>query len=140
MREIKFRGRIIDNSIYVREPVWGNNEKPKLPGEWAAGQFFIHDKGPVIGGFGNWYIVAPATIGQFTGLLDKNGREIYEDDVVRSGNDLILIKWVKAGFMPFRNKDGRFTKQTNWRHTTNGEVIGDVWNNPELLEVTHENS
>jgi len=80
MREIKFRGMDIS-------------------GEWHYGLLSISQgKGsqPPIGCYISnragmpWaYAVRPETVGQFTGLLDKNGKEIYEGDIVRE-NTVIL--------------------------------------------------
>lgn len=70
MREIKFRGKRIDNGEWV----YGNYTKKYLSSTW------IH----CISDFNNYVMdaVKPETVGQSTGLYDKNGREIYEGDIV----------------------------------------------------------
>ncbi len=73
---------------------------------------------------------------QFTGLLDKSGKEIYEGDIIEFYKDApFQILWNdEFGKLMYCYKDGRgaggFTKRTAKRAT----VIGNIYENPELLQ------
>jgi len=76
MREILFRGKRVDN------------------GEWVEGNYFHNfrkgESNNIIPFNSNqWHEVIPESIGQFTGLLDKNGKKIFEGDILKciSPND-----------------------------------------------------
>jgi uncharacterized phage protein (TIGR01671 family) len=77
----------------------------------------------------------------YTGLPDKNGKEIFEGDIVKRTCDLIgaehdgfigVVKFVCAAFLleAFDGKDGRDL----WDDVQELEVIGNIYENPELLK------
>lgn len=119
MRTIKFRGKRVDN------------------GEWVTG-FVLFDKDQreaVIAKLTDTESVCeyvnPATVGQFTGLTDKNGKEIYEGDVVEfdAGGVCEVSYCVGGGFAGFELSPA-FTDENI---LTDVEVIGNIHDNPELL-------
>lgn len=122
MREILFRGR-------------GNTKYND--GEWYYGV-------PIRDFEGDWQIctnnskmtVIPETIGQYTGLADKNGTKIFEGDIGRRRDDIFLIDWSeeKAAFvMIFHDYICEILYlEEMW---DDAEVIGNIHDNPELLEV-----
>ncbi len=75
---------------------------------------------------------------QSTGLKDKNGKKIFEGDIVKTKFNIVVIKYKNTAFYPMRNKDGKFNKVTNWDSVLGGEIIGSIYENPELLEAQHD--
>ena len=83
-------------------------------------------------------------LSQFTGLIDKNKREIYEGDILKWDNECtILIKWVEDRDVGFGYRvltqndknicafDIRF-----YRSEESAEIIGNKYENPDLLDIT----
>lgn len=126
MREIKFRGR----SLYEEKQwVYGLVFKSGSEGQWMEIQ----------GDNGATCYVDPETIGQYTGLKDKNGKEIYEGDIVCDQYANFYTPIFRNGiYMAYNVEYLNLTKQepsTQFNVVWNNgcEVIGNIYDSPELL-------
>ena len=135
MREILFRGKRKDNGKWV-EGHYGEYYSGKenvscisIPKETISGSLC--------------YDVIPETVGQYTGLTDKNDTKIFEGDIVKhiqkyeiSGEvkSIAVIKWNEAySCWSVEYTNGRITAFLGTEYHKL-EVIGNAHNNPELLE------
>ena len=88
---------------------------------------------------GSWCPVDPKTIGQFTGLKDKNGKEIFEKDIVDFKGRKAIVKWhgSYASFI-YEFVDELQNRTTEWQPLYlsyyHFEIIGNIYENPEFLE------
>lgn len=84
--------------------------------------------------------VIPDTICRYTGLEDKNGKEIWENDIVRNEKgDIGVVQWFEehAAFMIW-NKTKHYVCYLAENDFSKIEIAGNEFDNPELLEVEYE--
>ncbi len=127
MREILFRGKRLDNGNWIHGLLWrkiDNDEKiyisrfPLKVNEEKADP------------------VDPDTVGQYTGLQDKNGVKIFEGDIVAFdaySQHFIGVVTIENGNTDVRCKNASpFLDDVIYKR--DGEVLGNIYDNPELLK------
>ena len=127
MRTIKFRAQKKTNGVWVYGSLVYSNEID-------AAIYFQTGNGSVK--TMEWVYVCPETIGQFTGLFDKNGKEIYEGDILSMdfGDEAtyLEVRFVRGVFAFLWNGDldNEFPTPTHkW-----AVVVGNIHDNPSLLK------
>ena len=79
-----------------------------------------------------FYEVDPSTLCQFTGLKDKNGDKIWENDIVRLDEDLYIVTWEEDDAM-FALEDVGVVEHFSNVDSKWCEVVGNKFDNPELI-------
>ena len=129
---IKFRGKSADNVKWITGYYYHE----------CGNTYIVEDRQSLSETSRNVpYVVIPETVGQFTGLFDKNGKEIYEGDILHT---------VTFGFEPeeytaiilydncrFQLSNGRnlfYFGQSDLTKMDDTIVIGNIYDNPELID------
>lgn len=132
-REIKFRGKDKDIGWVEGQVAYDLNEDTYIIREVEQDSSYGLEETMLFATM--WYRVDKETIGQCTGLHDKNGKEIYEGDILKSiqWNDIYLVKQIGTAYYLCRKGKNGFNKITTWNNAEKSEVIGNIYDNPELL-------
>ena len=123
MREIKFRGKTLNSKVWI----YGGYCKD------ASGYDCILT--PIKGGH-VFNPVIPETVGQFTGLKDSKGCEIYDDDIVSCDDDSGVVVWTDNLTYEIVSIDGEDEIICDLALYLSGtwEIIGNIYDNKELLK------
>jgi uncharacterized phage protein (TIGR01671 family) len=161
MREILFRGKPKhDGEYYFFSQIWKDNCKDGFVcGSLVvdADRYYIcvsamrNINTCINNGMTSMIEVIPGTVGQYTGLTDKNGRKVFEGDVLKFTDESAGYEWI--GRVEFGNPNGEYnwgfqlvyitgtkanTDTLLWFDMEESgaycEVIGNIHDNPELLE------
>lgn len=140
MRDVLYRGKCTgeddfwgwEEGYYVRlRDSYKNRESHRIYTGFAecdCGNFY-----------GDWYEVDPETVGQFTGLFDKNGKRIFEGDIVKyyhgkKNFDLMMVVWYEeAAHFVLATSDDFYCCEPLMNSHMYCEVIDNIHNNPEFL-------
>ena len=150
MREILFKAKRIDNGEWVEGLIW---KKKYNTDKIFISCFPDKDDNEEV------FVVDPNTICQYTGLTDKNGNKIWENDILRYSYDYPDSPWLKAegktnddivyrtgnvfwqewrGSWAVTSRIGKAGMNIDvfkyCRNPNRTEVIGNIFDNPELLE------
>lgn len=127
MRDIKFRAK--GKNQHINKWAYG----------YLADEYYISEKGEL-----GYTPIRKETIGQYTGLKDKSGKEIYEGDIIfdsfyeRKAKVVFLegAFWLDYidDFKEYETIHKRYQLIANYDNKSVLEVIGNIYDNPELLE------
>ena len=122
MREILFRAKTVCDGDWVYGGITWNSSRKKM---------FIHSD------FEECKVI-PETVGQYTGLCDKNDTKIFEGDIVHWKKVPYFVRWdsKKAEFVFANDMEADYFVVGFNEHTTMKfcKVVGNIHDNPELLE------
>lgn len=120
-REIKFRGYSHEHESWIYGDLL----------QYPDGEVYImeHSDGENLS-----YIVKPKTIGQYTGLKDKNGREIYEGDIVFNRHTRGVVAYDSESACFIVEKPNSLNIELRFYVLIGIEVVGNIHDNPELIK------
>lgn len=133
MREILFRAKLSEN------PITGKRIKN---GEFVEGFYVSSQHDPygartyTIETDTDIYHVVPETVGQYIGKCDKNGKKIFEGDILISAWNTRVVIYFDEDYLQFRAREvSSYARENAIDYYDNGkmEVIGNIHDNPELL-------
>lgn len=133
MRQIKFRGKRIDNGEWI-EGYYGESFR-EISSDIKTSYIVEMNRRP------KGHDIQKNTLGQFTGLTDKNGKEVFEGDICNCNygytSDKIGVVYYEDGcfYVDDKHPSGNMPLKTLVKNEGNRiEVIGSIHDNPELLK------
>lgn len=134
MREILFRGKRLDNGEWAHGLLV---HRTVFYGETCDKWIITEDRD-----IGPEYEVDSSTIGQYSGLTDRNGKQIFEGDIVKTKyGRLCFVVWFAPKLCfdlkpvnKFENLEKHAPDEFDLWYSNNLEVMGNIYDNKELLE------
>lgn len=149
-REVLFRGKRLDNGEWIRgdlitTPFIRNTTQQNIiyildvtKADYDCFEDLVEDNGI--------FEVDPETVCQYTGLNDKNGRKIFDGDILHFVNNindnkwLCVVEFLEGSFIcryDYKNGElGEYNHFNSWHEKVEWEVIGNIFENQELLGGT----
>ena len=134
MREILFRGKRVDNGEWV----YGYLSKDTICSITDTYLALVIHRKPQSVFDSMWYEVIPETVGQYTGLKDKNDKKIFTGDILTDAWGKKLTVYFDSCYLQIRAKEigSSLTNSISYYvNISKLKVIGNIHYNPELLEV-----
>ena len=135
MREILFKAKRIDNGEWVEGCYVTSDGKSFICMDIVEHYCVIALR---------WFEIDPETLCQFTGLCDKNGKRIWENDILMAHLDesypedvtYETVEWGVAGWVAHEtgSTDREYIDKFDLKHF---KVVGNIFDNPELLQEEH---
>lgn len=126
MREILFRGKRVDNGEWVYGAYYGLCRITNKADGFEYKHLMRQSNDEPL------YRVIPETVGEYTGLTDKNGKRIFEGDIVWSQyRTLGVVEWDDEECSYLVNIGNNWQTMNYCKY----QVVGNIHDNPELLEV-----
>ena len=124
MRPIKFRAKNINGVWYYGSLVYSKEINAAIYFQTGNGLVKVMD----------WVYVNPETVGQFTGLYDCDGKEIFEGDILDFNGLTVEVRFVRGVFAFLANGDLDEELCGDCRTDLFAKVIGNVYENPDILK------
>lgn len=136
MREILFKGKRVDNGEWVEGCYVTSDGKSFIYMDIVEHYCVIALR---------WFEIDPETLCQFTGICDKNGNRIWENDILMAHLDesypedvtYETVEWGVAGWVGHEANsiDRQYLDEFDTKYY---EVVGNTFDNPELLQEEHK--
>ena len=127
MREILFRGKRADTGEWIYGDLLHNVDAVKIREQEQGIQLVARS-----------FVVIPETVGQYTGLTDKNGKKVFEGDICWFyGGDYFSGFWEQNVIVAITD----ITDDEQIHYLNNAEyceVIGNIFDNPERLKINNK--
>lgn len=128
-----FRGKRMDNGEWIVGSLAQNKRKDGfMSGCYIMPEIFVasDSKGELL--IGGWYEVISDTVGQCTGLRDRNGKLIFEGDILNEDGYYFVVAYDQPRAKFKLQHDGKTIQYPEWNRGLKMEIIDNIYNNPTL--------